>query len=81
MQDPSIPDPLIDQLPMSVAARYPVAFDNFVHEEQVIGKEKWTIDLGKSNRLLFTQLFGSMFTEFMVIDESSNAQDLRLFLS
>jgi len=76
LQDPSIPDPLIDQLPMSVAARYPVAFDNFVHEEQVIGKEKWTIDLGKSNRLLFTQLFGSMFTDFMVIEESSNAQDL-----
>ena len=61
---------------MSVAARYPVAFDNFVHEEQVIGKEKWTIDLGKSNRLLFTQLFSSMFTDFMVIEESSNAQDL-----
>ncbi len=48
----------------------------FDHEEQVIGKEKWIIDLGASNRLLFTQLFGSMFTEFMVIEEGSDASDL-----
>ncbi len=76
VQNPSIPKPLIDQLQLSVAARFPTAFDNFVHEEQVIGKEKWIIDLGASNRLLFTQLFGSMFTEFMVIEESSDASDL-----
>ena len=76
LQDPSIPEPLIDQLPMSVAARYPAEFDNFVHEEQVIGKEKWTIDLGKSNRLLFTQLFGSMFTDFMVLEDGADARDL-----
>ncbi len=76
MQNPSIPKPLIDQLPLSVAARFPSAFDNFVHEEQVIGKEKWIIDLGASNRLLFTQLFGSMFTDFMVIEEGSDARDL-----
>lgn len=76
LQNPSIPKPLIDQLQLSVAARYPTAFDNFVHEEQVIGKEKWTIDLGRSNRLLFTQLFGSMFSEFQVIDDKDDARDL-----
>jgi hypothetical protein len=76
LQNPSIPEPLIDQLPMSVAARYPTAFDSFVHEEQVIGKEKWTIDLGRANRLLFTQLFGSMFSDFMVIDDSADPRDL-----
>jgi len=76
LKNPSIPKPLIAQLPMSVAARYPAEFDNFVHEEQVIGKEKWTIDLGSSNRLLFTQLFGAMFTEFMVIEEGTDARDL-----
>jgi hypothetical protein len=61
---------------ISVAARYPTAFDKFVHEEQVIGKEKWIIDLGASNRLLFTQLFGSMFSDFMVIEANSDASDL-----
>jgi hypothetical protein len=76
VQDPTIPKPLIDQLQISVAARYPVAFDNFVHEEQVIGKEKWSINLGGSNRLLFTQLFGSMFTDFTVIEENSDPGEL-----
>jgi hypothetical protein len=76
VQNPSIPPPLIDQLPISVAARFPAVFEQFIHEEQVIGKEKWTIDLGRSNKLLFTQLFGSMFSDFQVIDENANAQDL-----
>lgn len=76
LHNPTIPEPLIDQLPLSVAARYPAVFDNFVHEEQVIGKEKWSIDLGRANRILFTQLFGSMFTEFRVIDNEVNPQDL-----
>ena len=78
MQDPRIPKPLIEQLPMSVAARYPEAFDDFVHEEQVIGKEKWTINLGGANRLLFTQLFGSMFTDFVVIEDSADPKSLSI---
>lgn len=78
LQDPTIPEPLIEQLQMSVAARYPLAFDNFVHEEQVIGKEKWTIDLGGSNRLLFTQLFGSMFSDFTVVEDSTSPSDLEI---
>lgn len=78
LADPSIPEPLIDQLQVSVAARFPEAFDNFVHQEQVIGKEKWTIDLGGSNRLLFTQLFGSMFSEFTVIGADDDPRDLQI---
>ena len=76
LDNPTIPEPLIDKLPMTVAARYPDVFDSFVHEEQVIGKEKWSIDLGKANRLLFTQLFGSMFTEFSVIGDDADPRDL-----
>jgi len=78
LQDPTIPEPLIEKLQISVAARYPSAFDNFVHEEQVIGKEKWTIDLGGANRLLFTQLFGSMFTDFMVVEGNAKPSDLQI---
>jgi len=75
LHNPTIPEPLIDQLPLKVAARYPEVFDNFVHEEQVIGKEKWLIDLGRANRLLFTQLFGSMFTEFTVLEDGMDPRD------
>jgi len=76
LHDPTIPEPLIDQLPISVVARFPEEFDNFVHEEQVIGKERWTIDLGQSNKLLFTQLFGSMFSEFSVIANDVDARNM-----
>ena len=76
LHNPTIPEPLVDQLPLTVAARYPVAFDNFVHEEQVLGKDKWSIDLGQANRILFTRLFGSMFTEFSVIEKDTNPDDL-----
>ncbi len=78
LKNATIPEPLIDRLPLKVGARYPDVFDNFVHEEQVIGKEKWSIDLGHSNRLLFTQLFSSMFSQFVVIDDSSDPRDLGL---
>ena len=76
--DPTIPEPLIDKLPLSVAARYPDNFAHFVHEEVVIGKEKWSIDLGRANEMLFTQLFGSMFTDFRVIQAGTDPRDLTI---
>lgn len=76
VNNPRIPDPLIAPMPLSVGARYPENFDHFVHEEQVIGKEKWQIDLGASNRMLFDKLFGAMFTDFQVLDDSTDPASL-----
>ena len=73
VSDPTIPDPLIAALPMSVGARYPDVFDHFIHEERVIGKEKWLIDLGQSNKLLFDKLFSSMFSDYQVIGAEEDA--------
>lgn len=78
MHDPRIPEPLIAKLPMSVAVRYPDTFDNFVHEERVIGKEKWKIDLGRSNRLLFTKLFSSMFEDVTEIRDGVDPATLKI---
>ena len=78
LENATIPVPLIDQIPLKVGARYPEVFNHFMHEEQIIGKEKWSIDLGQSNRLLFTQLFSSMFSDFMVIDADSDLDTLML---
>ncbi|MEM9208534.1 MAG: hypothetical protein AAGA61_04775 [Pseudomonadota bacterium] len=75
MQETAIPDPLIAALPLSVGAKYPDVFDNFVHEEQVIGKDKWQIDLGRANRMLFDKLFSSMFTEYQVIGADESPDD------
>ena len=76
VKDPTIPAPLIDKLPLKVAGRYPENFEHFVHQERVIGKEKWSIDLGSSNQMLFTHLFGSMFSEYQVIGADSDPSDL-----
>jgi len=76
VHDPSIPDPLVDRIPISVAVKFPDVFEHFIHEEQVIGKQKWTIDLGRSNALLFTKLFGAMFDDLTVVDDSVDPRDL-----
>ncbi len=78
VRDPRIPDPLITAMPLSVGVRYPQSFDHFVHEEQVIGKEKWQIDLGASNKILFDKLFNAMFTDVTLIAESEDAATLGL---
>ncbi len=78
INNPTIPDPLVEKIPLSVAVRYPSDFEHYVHEEKVIGKEKWTIDLGRSNKLFFTNLFRSMFNDLTVIDDSVEPGDLRI---
>ena len=76
LKDPTIPDPLVDKLPLNVAARFPERFEHFVHEEQVIGKKKWSIDMGRSNSMLFEKLFGAMFTNFQVIGADAEPRNL-----
>jgi hypothetical protein len=58
---PTIPKPLVEQIPMSVGLRMPADFEMFVHEEKVYGKQEWSINLGRSNAALFEQLFNFMF--------------------
>ena len=75
VQDPTIPEPLIQKLPLNVGAKYPEVFAQFVHEELVIGKDKWLIDLGRSNQILFDKLFASMFDSYQVIGGDENKED------
>lgn len=72
MAPPTIPAPLVNKIPVSVGLRMPDNFDSFVHEESVYGQENWSIDLGASNRALFTQLFGHMFNSVTVLGESDD---------
>ncbi len=69
LEDPTIPDPLVEQIPLAVAVRYPKEFEHYVHKEKVIGKDEWTIDMGRANSMLFTKLFGSLFSDCTVIGE------------
>ena len=73
-----IPTPLIDKMPLSIAIRIPPEFEHFVHQDEVLGRENWTIDLGRSNAALFTQLFGFMFEEVTVLGPDDDASSLAI---
>ena len=75
MDEPTIPAPRVAKIPVHVALRIPPEFENFVHEENVLGKEAWTIDLGRANATFFMQLFGYMFDDLTVIGPEDDARD------
>jgi hypothetical protein len=75
VETPTIPVPNVEKLPMDVAIRIPAEFEHFVHEEKVLGRETWTIDLGSANASFFKQLFGFMFENVIVLGPDDNALD------
>ena len=77
MEGPTIPEPRIDKIPLDVAVRIPEEFKNFVHVEDVLGKESWTINLGQANAVFFTQLFGYMFDNLTVLGPDDDARDFQ----
>jgi hypothetical protein len=70
--------PLTDKIPASVGLRMPPNFQNFVHEEEIIGREQWSIDLGSSNAALFEQLFGYMFEDVKILNENDDPKQYGL---
>ena len=71
---PTIPVPHIDKLPIDIALRIPEEFQNFEHEENVLGRESWSISLGNANAMFFEQLFGYMFDNVTVIGPEDDAK-------
>jgi hypothetical protein len=74
----TIPAPLISPMPLSIAVRIPAEFEHYVHEDEVLGREKWRIDLGGSNAALFSQLFEYMFDDVTVLGPDDDARDLSI---
>jgi len=74
LKAPTIPEPLLEQIEMSVGVRMPANFEHFVHEEMIYGREEWSIDLGRSNAALFEQLFAFMFSSVTVLGPDDNPQ-------
>jgi hypothetical protein len=75
LDPPTIPEPNINRIPVTVAVRLPENFSDFVHQEEVLGREEWTIDLGKSNAVFFTQLLGYMFDTVIMLGPEEDAYD------
>lgn len=77
MEMPSIPQPRMEKIPVDVAVRIPAEFQNFVHVEEVLGKDTWTIELGNSNAAFFTQLFGHMFDSVVILGPDDDPRDFQ----
>jgi len=75
MEMPTIPEPHMAKIPVDVAVRIPAQFQDFTHEENVLGKEAWTIKLGSANAIFFTQLFGYMFDNVVVLGPDDDARN------
>jgi len=75
MEMPTIPEPRIEKIPVEVAVRIPAEFQDFVHTEEVLGKDTWTIHLGSSNVAFFTQLFGFMFDSVVILNPEDDPRD------
>jgi hypothetical protein len=71
---PTIPRPLVEQIPMSVGLRMPTNFEMFIHEEEIYGKQEWSINLGRSNAALFEQLLKFMFARVTIIGADDDPQ-------
>ncbi len=75
VEEATIPEPHFDRIPIDVAVRIPDEFQNFVHEENVLGRETWTIQLGSANAKFFEQLFGYMFDSVILLGPDDEATD------
>jgi hypothetical protein len=78
LEPPTIPVPLTDKIQASVGLRMPEEFHHFVHEEEIIGREEWSIDLGSSNAALFEQLFGYMFDRVQILSADDDPEQFGL---
>lgn len=72
LDPPTIPEPLMNTIPISIGLRMPENFESFVHQEEVLGREQWTIDLGRSNAIFFEQLFNYMFENVTRVSETDD---------
>ena len=76
LEEATIPTPLTDRMPVTVGLRMPADFYSFVHEEQVYGREEWSINLGDANASLFQQLFGHMFQTVKILGEEDDPEQM-----
>ena len=65
----SLPVPMVKKIPVRIGVHYPDAFANFVHTETSKEIGAWQIDFGEQNVGFFRALFGSMFTEVVILEK------------
>ena len=57
----TVPEPVVQPLPLDVALHFTDEFANYHYHEHVAGESEWTIDLGKANVALFENVARRLF--------------------
>lgn len=78
LQSPGIPPPVVEKIPISVGLRMPKNFENFVHKETIYGRDEWSIDLGRTNAELFTQLMNYMFESVTILGPTDDIESANI---
>lgn len=64
---PSLPQPLVQQLPLSIGLHLSEDLVSYVHEESLEGSGDWRIELGAAQSVMFQNLLNGMFASVALI--------------
>ncbi len=73
---PAMPTPLVDEIDLHIGLRLSPDMYAFSHEEEVLSRETWSVDMGGANAQMFEQLFGHMFRQVTILDETDDPATL-----
>ncbi len=76
LSQPTLPEPLIDEIPLRVGVRYSPEMSDFTHHEELLANQEWTVALGDANKQLYRQIFASMFSEVLELEAGSDPDAL-----
>jgi hypothetical protein len=71
--DADFPKLLIEPLPLAIGLHYDESLANYDYTEQVPNDAEWKFQLGSANLEMFNTVFGSLFTETVIVDNIENA--------
>lgn len=66
--DATFPTPLVEPLPVSMGLLFDEDLNNYVHDEELPQRSRYTIRLGDANVAMLSPLFDSMFTATRRVD-------------
>lgn len=76
LESAPLPTPLVQQIPKHVGLKIDPEMYSFSREEEILGRQTWSVDMGRENADLFIELFNHMFEEVTIIDDSVDPADL-----
>ena len=71
----AIPKPLIESVPVTVGLHISDNLASTVHQESVPGHGTYTIEIGESQEHLFSQVFGAVFDDVVVVESLNDIPD------